>query len=188
MKIVDIDRFTVLAYEFPEEGMIYQEQHKAAWQLLSDVLWDCYDIRLEEKEILEEEKGKPYFADHCVEFNVTHTKGLIACVICGNSRVGVDGEKIRDGVEKTARKFMTKQEMAHFEALTGEEKKEYFFRIWTLKEALGKAYGCGIGADFSKPEFTLSEPPACTDNRFWYHQWKVSNEGNDYIISVAMEK
>lgn len=188
MKIVDIDRFTVLAYEFVDEEMIYPEQHKVAWQLLQDVLFDCYDIRIEEKELLEGEKGKPYFADHCVEFNITHTKGLIACVICGNSNVGVDAEKVRDGAEKAAKKVMSENERKHYNSLSCTEQREYFFRIWTLKEALGKAYGSGISNEFSKPEFVLSDTISCTDNRFWYHQWTVSNEEKEYIISVAMEK
>lgn len=188
MKIVDIDQFTVLAYEFVEEGMLYTEQHKAAWQLFQDVLLDCYDIHLEEKEVLEGEKGKPYFADHCVEFNITHTKGLVACVICGNSQVGVDAEKIRDGVEKAAKKVMTENEMKHYNLLACAAQREYFFKIWALKEALGKAYGCGINNDFAKPEFILADTIACTDYRFWYYQWSISNEKNEYIISVAVEK
>lgn len=188
MKIVDIDRFTVMAYEFLKEGMKYREQHEAAWRLLEDVLLDCYDIRLSGKNILEGEHGKPYFEDDCVCFNVTHTKGLAACIVCGNSSVGVDAEMIQNAREKTIRKFMTPGERAHFETLLEPERSEYFFRIWTLKEALAKAYGTGIGENFSKPEFKPSDRPTCTDTAFWYYQWKVRSGEREYIISAALEK
>lgn len=188
MKIIDIDQFTVMAYEFLDDGMIYKEQHDAAWRLLEDVLSDCYDIRLSDKNILEGKRGKPYFEDNCVRFNITHTKGLAACIICGNSEVGIDAEMIRDAREKVIKKFMTDGEMGYFEKLREPERSEYFFQIWTLKEALVKAYGTGIGENFSKPEFVPSKRPTCTDNAFWYYQWKVKKEEKEFIISAALEK
>lgn len=188
MKIVDIDRFTVMAYEFLEEGMIRSEQHNTAWELLEAVLAECYDIRISDKRVLENEHGKPYFEDCCVSFNITHTNGLAACIICANSEVGIDAEGIRAARQKVIRKFMTETEKAHFERLSEAERPEYFFRIWTLKEAHSKVMGTGIGKDFSKPEFVPSDRPVCTDNRFWYYQWKVRNKEQDFIISAALEK
>lgn len=188
MEIIDIDRFTVVAYEFTDPDLICREQHEAAVKLLKNVLYDCYGIRYEEKTLLEGKHGKPYFEDKSVCFNITHTKGLVACMICGNSETGIDAEPVRSGREKTVRKFMTQKEREHFEALQEPEKTEYLFRIWTLKEALAKAYGTGIDADFAKPEFEVGQSVSGSDNGFWYYQWKLSDRGQDYILSAALEK
>lgn len=188
MKIIDIDSYSVAAYEFLEAELTHKEQHEAAIDLLKSVLSDCYDICYEDKLMLEEKHGKPYFADHCAEFNITHTRGLAACIVCGNSRVGIDAELIREGREGTVRKFMTENEKQQYLQFAPEERKEYFFRIWTLKEAVAKAYGTGIGENFFRPEFTLSDPPVCTDDGFWFYQWKVTSGDGDYIISAALEK
>lgn len=188
MKIIEIDDYSVAAYEFLEQGMTREKQHEAAVTLLKNLLADCYGIRYEDKMLLKGEHGKPYFADHCAEFNVTHTKGLAACIICGNSRVGIDAELVREGRESTIRRFMTEKEKRQYEQLALEERKKYFFQIWTLKEAVAKAYGTGIGGNFAKPEFTLSKPPVSTEDGFWYYQWEVASGDERYIISAALEK
>lgn len=188
MEIIDIDKFSVAAYEFTDAGFTHKEQHEAASELLKNVLYDCYGICYDNRKILEGKHGKPYFEDRCVNYNITHAKGIAACIICGNSEVGIDAEPIRPGREKTIKKFMTKNEMALYESLAAGDKDEYMFRIWTLKEAIAKAYGTGIDENFSKPEFILGDNPMSTDNTFWYHQWKVSDGDRDYIISAALEK
>lgn len=188
MKIIDIDKFSAAAYEFTDAGLSHKEQHEAAVELLKNLLYDFYGICYDDKKVLEGKHGKPYFEDGCVSYSITHAKGIVACIICGNSETGIDAELIRHGREKTIKKFMTKNEMSIYESLDADEKDEYMFRIWTLKEAVAKAYGTGIDGNFSKPEFVPGDNPISTDNTFWYYQWKVSGGERDYIISAALEK
>lgn len=188
MKIIDIDDSTVLAYEFTDKNMLPNEQHQAAYRLLDVLLDECYGLDLSKLEITENSHGKPCFKEGVAEFNITHTKGLVSCIICGNGMCGVDAELIKDVRENTYKRFMTDEEAKVYEKLDGSLKNEYFFKIWTLKEARVKAYGTGIDSEFKNAGFIPGEQVSSTDWNFWYYQWQLQNGDDSYVISAAVEK
>ncbi len=104
------------------------------------------------EDIVKDGLGKPYLPEMIgVEFNITHKKGFVACILSmGEGRVGVDAE-LAEGVlkeshlERFSKKYFSDNEI---EALRSG--KRSFSEIWTRKEAYLKMLGCGIGKEISR--------------------------------------
>lgn len=110
--------------------------------------------------------GKPAIANHGyqhLKFNLSHTTGLIACVISDNNKVntvGVDVEQHKTLADMPAlcRYAFTPQEAEHVLAhhdLTIQEAR--FFTYWTLKEAYIKAKGMGLSIPLQDFYFSQNE-------------------------------
>lgn len=92
-------------------------------------------------EIAYNSQGKPYFLSNCENFfNISHSSNYVACVI-GDRPVGIDIEKTREGRQNLAKRFFDESEAEWIKECDSDER---FFRIWTLKEAYGKATGQGV--------------------------------------------
>ncbi len=90
--------------------------------------------------------GKP--VTRGVEFNVTHSHGLICIALCRNAPVGVDVEWVDPGLEvmELAEPNFTAEETRRLARLPeGRERAAAFCRLWTQKEAVAKADGRGLG-------------------------------------------
>lgn len=91
--------------------------------------------------------GKPELAgDSAVQFNLSHTEGLVAIAVARAGAVGVDVERIRNEVEvlELAHRFFSKKEAAWVRSKIGQERVAAFFSCWTAKEAYVKARGGGL--------------------------------------------
>ena len=112
-------------------GKTYNEQHKAAYELLGVAAALCgYEVT----EIKKTEKGKPYFENSNVFFSISHTDGYVAVAI-GDSPCGVDIEGGREISKKIRTRFLNGCD----EANDLEE--------WTKKESFGKLTGDGFFTD-----------------------------------------
>lgn len=82
-----------------------------------------------------------------VSFNLSHTRGLVACAISVDGVVGVDVEVVRDlpDVDALARSALTPVELRELEGVPPVERSRAFLRRWTVKEAYAKATGHGLG-------------------------------------------
>ncbi len=109
--------------------------------------------------IEEDAKGKPRLAvPHLpftpLEFNVTHSGNIVLFAVALDMEVGVDVEQVRPLGERDgdaldlARQSCTSTEVMALAALRPSERPRAFARIWTCKEAVGKACGEGLGMDF----------------------------------------
>ena len=90
--------------------------------------------------------GKPMLPAHIpIKFNIAHSEN-IAVYALALEEVGVDIERVRDDFATAAhaRQFMSGEELGAFEALDGRARPEYFFQIWTQKEAYLKGTGEGL--------------------------------------------
>src|SRR5262249_16153941 len=54
--------------------------------------------------------------------------------------------------------FLPDGERSYIEAATGNERRDRFFRLWTLREAFAKASGLGMAKAFEEVAFTLDPP------------------------------
>lgn len=91
--------------------------------------------------------GKPWLAGVPGSFNLSHSHGWILMVIADQLALGADLERVdanRD-LQGLAGMVMTDLERARFNALTPRAQEDYFFRLWTAKEALVKQIGTGLG-------------------------------------------
>jgi len=106
-------------------------------------------------------KGKPALEapEAGLEFNLAHSHGLALYAVAWGRPVGVDVERIRTdiGVEEIAARFFSPREAAELRGLPPSERPEAFFRCWTRKEALLKAWGEGL--PFGLDRFSVSLAP-----------------------------
>ena len=91
----------------------------------------------------EAERGKPYFADLPVHFNVSHSGMLWVCMV-GDAPCGID---IQVGQEMNVRKYdniIRRYYNPNEQDFCEKYGTEGFFRIWAHREALGKYTGEGF--------------------------------------------
>lgn len=106
--------------------------------------------------------GKPYIAANegrsPVRFNLTHSYDRALVAVAYEREVGVDLEWKNDEteVESVARRYFCPSEFAALAALPPAARKDAFFRVWTLKEAVMKAVGLGLSLPPDQVEVTLT--------------------------------
>ena len=96
-------------------------------------------------------EGKPEIAGPRaappLAFNLSHTRGLVACVVTLGRDAGVDVEqstrRLTDPLALARHGFAPAERRA-LERLTGRARRELFCDLWTLKEAYVKARGGGF--------------------------------------------
>jgi 4'-phosphopantetheinyl transferase len=105
--------------------------------------------------IQRDEFGKP----HCVNsnhlfFNVAHSGNLVAAAF-DSKVVGVDIENMRNTDLAIADRFFTKNEAALLRAKPQADQRDFFFKLWTLKESFIKAEGKGLSIPLNSFEFDI---------------------------------
>ena len=116
-------------------GKTYEEQHKAAYELLYAA---ASFIDLPAGKVEKDENGKPFFSDSpSVFFSIAHADGMAAVAI-GSSKCGIDVEGKRKVSERIRKKF-----------LNGANEDEALLR-WTERESYGKYEGSGF---FAEPNY-----------------------------------
>lgn len=100
------------------------------------------------------EHGRPFLegVDCPFSFNLSHSEGLAALVIC-EAVVGVDIERVRPLHHDVADMFFSPPENEALGKLGEERRAEGFYRCWTAKEAVLKALGSGLS--ISGKSFTV---------------------------------
>jgi 4'-phosphopantetheinyl transferase len=93
-----------------------------------------------------------------LRFNVSHTDGLIVCLLAADREIGVDVEDTTreniGGVE-IADRFFSPTEVAALGALPEAARHGRFFDYWTLKESYIKARGLGLHLPLDQFSFHL---------------------------------
>lgn len=94
-------------------------------------------------------EGKPSVDSprSALQFNLSHSSGVIALAVDECDAVGVDIEAHRDikNQERVFERIASAQELTTWRGLsTHAERQEFFYRTWTRKESLCKAMGVGI--------------------------------------------
>jgi 4'-phosphopantetheinyl transferase len=101
----------------------------------------------------------PQFGAQDIDFNLSHTKGLVACACaCAvGTEIGIDVERMtmrRAGID-IAEHYFSPAEVALLRASPAERQMPTFFQLWTLKEALIKATGEGLERPLDSFSFAL---------------------------------
>ncbi len=91
---------------------------------------------------------RPKFHNSSVDFNISYSKDIIAVSIAsGNLRVGVDIEYINRSfeIEDTSYLFMHQDELNYFNNIVQKDEKfNFYYMVWTQKEAYLKRTGRGL--------------------------------------------
>src|SRR3990167_11472681 len=128
-------------------GVLTRERYIVARALLRKILHLYIEISPEKIVFSYSEKGKPFLSNnaHALYFNVSHSHDRMICALSTESEIGVDIEKMElDFKENIAKRFFSKEEYAQIENLPKEERVTAFYRIWSRKEAVIKAFGAGL--------------------------------------------
>ena len=112
-----------------------------------------------------------------LRFNLTHTNGLVACVVTLELDCGIDVEQLsaRGNPMAIAEKMFAASEQQDLMNLDGQKFLGRFFTYWTLREAYCKALGVGIA--FSKKDYCFVEEG---DERWGIRFAAVSNEESNH--------
>ena len=110
-------------------------------------------------------RGKPFAivkgAAHPVAFNVSHSgqHGLVALAQGGSLGVDVEERRQRVHQEGIAARMFAPEEQDTLSSTPEERRLFTFYRFWTLREAVGKALGCGLTA--GSEAFVLPQAIRC---------------------------
>ncbi len=144
------------------------------------------------------EYGRPYVVSPPsavpLEFNLSHTNGMIAIAVCARGDIGVDVENTTRECRALdlAARYFSFSEVENLLALPESKQQERFLDLWTLKEAYIKACGMGLAIPLGSFSFdfaadaiaiTFAEERVDDSSRWGFWQWAVS----DYRIAVGLK-
>jgi 4'-phosphopantetheinyl transferase len=106
-------------------------------------------------------------ADASIDFNLSHTHGLLAVALSARGPVGIDVEQLsRDlDIPTLSPTVYSSRELEWLHDGDAAGLRDRFFTLWTLKEAYLKAIGVGMSADLTavsivpRDERTAYGPP-----------------------------
>ena len=118
--------------------------------LVRYLLIEKYNINKSDIKFGYSEKGKPYLvsSDCGIYFNISHAGSWVVCGI-GDSKVGIDIELIKDKEIRFANYVLATQEYNNWLSLPDNEKRDYFYQLWTIKESYSKYLGIGLALQFT---------------------------------------
>lgn len=144
--------------------------------------------------------GKPHIAGPAgisLSFNVSHSRGLVACAVAAEGRIGLDVECLdrKTSGADLARRYFAAEEVADLEAAPPVQQHALFFRFWTLKESYIKAHGRGLSIPLDSFAFRLQpdEPvrlirhdAAGEDPMDW--QFATLDLTDNYLLALAVDQ
>jgi 4'-phosphopantetheinyl transferase len=169
----------------------------AAHVLLRHALSSCAAVAPADWQFTTNEYGKPLVvmpdqAFQGITFSLSHTKGLVACAVTRDARVGVDVERARgmSDLLDVARRCFAPAEARSLEAMSPDDRQSRFVELWTLKESYLKATGRGLSVPLDRVAFDLSHLPGLSfsakDNPCNW-QFMLAAPTHDTRLAVAAE-
>jgi|SRR5665213_250939 len=126
-----------------------------------------------------EKRGKPA-VDPALDrrdlrFNLSHTRGFVACAVSLGITLGIDVEPLSRAATGAdiAKRFFSPSELSILRAVNEDRQAATFLRFWTLKEAFIKATGEGLYRPLDSFSFSLEpvsiafEPEDADDPSSW---------------------
>ncbi len=140
------------------------------------------------------EYGKPFIIGKPFYFNISHSNPYVAVAFSNANELGIDIEQIpkqsKQELLKMAEIVFSKVEIAKLEQFPEKAAKEYFARLWVLKESYIKLKGKGFYIDTKEIIFQNIESlnpklifPLDTQICFETRKWQ-----NDFYLCVAYLK
>ena len=146
-------------YIYPEDRHDALITRAFARTLLSCYTKDDFYVAPTDWRFVRGEKGKPEIVNPPIplRFNISHTKGLIACAVTLSVDVGIDVEYIhrKTSYLKVADYKFAPTEIAELNQQPRDNQRSRFFDYWTLKESYIKALGCGLTIPLDRFSFDI---------------------------------
>lgn len=141
-------------------------QSAAAQSLARFALSRHFRVAAHEWRFARDALGRPFIAwprlEPAPHFSLSHTRGMLACLVSLTAAAAVDVEHIvhTDDLTHVADAVLARREREALGHLAGTQWTERFFDYWTLKEAYAKARGEGLGLPLGDIGFELDGPGA----------------------------
>lgn len=91
---------------------------------------------------------KPYIKNHDIEFNLSHSKEMVACAI-SDKTVGIDIEYVEKDIDlNIAKQYFYDKEYENI--IQSENKADEFFKYWVLKESFMKYTSLGFNLELNE--------------------------------------
>lgn len=144
--------------------------------------------------------GKPHLAPGLapqpLQFNLSHSGGLVLIAVTSGRALGIDVEQVRSDVEvgEIAARFFSRNERQALAALSGTGQIDAFFDCWTRKEAYVKARGDGLSLPLDQFDVSLlpgehvrliATRPDTAEARRW--RLTALDVGDGYRAALAVE-
>lgn len=166
--------------------------------LVRSVLGSALGMAPQALTFVRNEWGRPALAPESMptplHFNVSHTEGLIVCLVSSEHEVGVDTEQLSRAptLLSLAARVFAPDELRELSALPEKEQAQRAVLLWTLKESYIKARGMGLALPLDAFSFHfkgdlihLKISPEFNDGKAnWVFQTR--NFGS-HVISTALE-
>lgn len=150
-------------------------------------------------QFVENDHGRPEITHPAVDpplhFNLSHSGGLVACVMGGRGQIGVDLERLdRPPVDRRViDRYCSAEEQTALFDMPETLRHERFLQLWTLKEAYVKARGTGLTLPLRKVSFHIGvEGPGdvsfngIDDERRW--MFAHTQLEPKHLLAVAAER
>lgn len=174
-------------YHFEKDKRVYESGHV----FIRKVLAHYTSVKPAKLDLSPVVNQKPVLenAPFRIHFNISHSGARILIAVGFTSDVGIDVEKIipdfdTDGFSESN---YHPNEQAHLQMLKGEDETDYFYCIWTRKEAWLKLTGEGINEHLKELDFSGKEGKTSGINPHGHHElymvsWKETPE---YMATLA---
>ncbi|MAP11691.1 MAG: 4-phosphopantetheinyl transferase [Gammaproteobacteria bacterium] len=132
-----------------------------------------------------------------LRFNISHTHGLVACIVTDGIDCGVDVEQARplDELWAIAHSVFAERELADLRSLEVLDQHPRFYDYWTLKESYIKARGMGLSLPLQGFSFRFAngelqgvefDPSLNDDATQWqFHVAQVASK--DHKLAVGLK-
>ena len=166
--------------------------------LVRSVLGEMLGMAPAALEFVRNEWGRPALAPgsmrSTIHFNVSHTEGLIVCLVSAEHQVGVDTERLSRAptLLALAPRVFAPDELSELNALPDDEQAPRAVHLWTLKESYIKARGMGLAIPLDGFAFRFAQggcirleiaPELNDDGANWVFE---TRQLGSHIISTAL--
>jgi 4'-phosphopantetheinyl transferase len=142
-------------------------------------------------------EGKPFLLEHRdLHFNLSHAANVLVVGVARDRPLGVDVERVPgdDIVDSVSHVAFSAPERRALQSLATAERRDFFARLWTRKEAYIKADGQGMSLRVDHIDVSTSPDRVLLLNDSW-NQWSESPQwtlrsfsvGPGYTASLAAE-
>lgn len=161
--------------------------------VLLDIGLEKYGMHEKEMQYLENENGKPFFANaQDIYFSISHSKDkLMVCF--SDSEIGCDIEKISKANLDVAERFFNLNEYTELIREENEnERDELFCRLWTLKESFMKTVGGGLSIPMNSFEIlyendNVAVKQSLNGRNYYFEEFNSFPEYKSAVCSMVRE-
>lgn len=161
----------------------WQDSHATLFGkiLLKEALNTLDVDKVELKDILADDNNKPYF-DHAINFNISHAGQYVLCAVSFEHHMGIDIEFVDRGLDiHDFTEYFTREQ---WNSINNSEDPVFrFFEYWTMKEAVIKADGRGLGIPLQ--EVIISNDKSVINKQIW--SLKKLDFGKSYAAHMAVD-